>query len=1081
MSFQLNESIMRRLCGRFAYEDGEHLYKSGLVSVMRPDPGLRSYKAEVGGGDGGGRVSVQFPADGEIAADCSCPVFHPEDQYCMHIAAALHAIHALEQTEGLLAEEEAAFSDQDYTFLMDQVLELFDEGPQRMTATGSYYDNRTELTITFICSVIMTRDNRPVLGIELMAGIGKLYAVKEICDFLEQVDNRRAYRLSRSLVYDAEQHSFKPHDHKVIQLLTDIAYMQQQEKSLKGGRSSGRLLPVPSAMWSELVPLLTAASSVKLLQEGHLYEGDIITDGRLPLVFELDQSDRLEGGYRLQIRGLEGIVLLEAYGLVQAKGSLVRMPARRIKRLSELVQLLSVSASRQLHMTAGQAGAFLNKAVPGLAQIGEVQVAEAVASVLVQEPLQASLFLDRIKDRLLAGLEYRYGDIVFNPLDEPAGREGSAQERIFIREEDKEQRISALFEQSAWMRTEGGYVLAGEEEEYHFLSQILPDLEKQVKVYATSAVKARIFKDQVGPKVNISFDERTDWLEFKFDIDGIPEAEIRKIIRALQEKRRYYRLPDGALLPMDNEQFQEIIRLMNETGLHKLNWEGTTAKLPLTSGLQLDSYDRQSRGAVSLNRSLRLLLEHMRNPDHLNFPVPEGMEAVLRDYQRYGYQWLKTLAHYRFGGILADEMGLGKTVQSIAFLASVLQEIRSSGQPALIVCPASLIYNWHRELGRFAPAVKAVIVDGSKAERKTALRNLSSADVLITSYPLLRRDADVFAQILFHTLIVDEAQAFKNYTTQTAQAVKAVQARHRFALTGTPVENRLEELWSIYNVVFPGLLPARKAFMELTGEAVAKRIRPFLLRRLKSDVLQELPGKIESVQLSELLPEQKKLYAAYLAELRQETLKHLNAGGFQKQRIRILAGLTRLRQLCCHPALFVEGYSGKSAKFDQLLDMVREFRSAGRRVLVFSQFTEMLGLIAREFGQQGVPYFYLDGGTGARERVELCARFNSGEKDVFLLSLKAGGTGLNLTGADTIILYDLWWNPAVEQQAADRAHRIGQTRVVQVIRMIAEGTIEENMARLQQRKMNLVDEVLRPNESGASVLTEDDIRELLML
>ncbi|CAM4387185.1 DEAD/DEAH box helicase [Paenibacillus tarimensis] len=1076
MSFQLNESIMRRLCGRFAYEDGEYLYRASLVSVTRSEPGIRRYEAEVGGEDGGGRVELRLPEDGEITAVCSCPVFHPEDQYCKHIAAVLHAVYILEQSEGSTAEEEGALSQPDYTVLMNQVLELFDEGPQRMTATGSYYDNRTELAITFIISVFLSRDNRPMLGIGLMAGTDKLYTVKEVRKFLEQVDNRRAYRLSRSLVYDAELHSFMQEDHKVIQLLIDIAYMEQ-EKTVKAGRSSD-LLPIPAAMWSELAPLLTAAVSVKLLQGGLLYEQDIITDGKLPLVFELDRSDRLKDGYRLVIRGLESIVLLEAYGLVQAKGCLVRMPARRIKRLSELVQLLSVSASRQLHMTAGQAGVFISKAMPGLAQIGEVQVADTVAGVLVQEPLRASLYLDRIKDRLLAGLEYRYGDVIFNPLDESTG--SPAQERIFIREEEKERRISELLEQSAWMRTEGGYVLAGEEEEYHFLSQVLPELEKQVKVYATSAVKVRLFKGHVNPKVSISFDERTDWLEFKFDIDGIPEAEIRKIIRALQEKRRYYRLPDGALLPMENEQFQEILRLMNETGLHKVDWEGTSAKLPLTSGLHLDSYDR-SRGAVSLNRSLRLLLEHIRNPDHLNFPVPQEMEAVLRDYQHFGYQWLKTLAHYRFGGILADEMGLGKTVQSIAYLASVLQEIRSSGQPALIVCPASLMYNWHQELSRFAPAVRAVIVDGSKTQREAALRNTFSADVFITSYPLLRRDAAAFAQIPFHTLFLDEAQAFKNYTTQTAQAVKGVQARHRFALTGTPIENRLEELWSIYSIVFPGLFPARKAFIELSGESVAKRIRPFLLRRLKSDVLKELPGKIESVQLSELLPEQKKLYAAYLAELRQETLKHLSSGSFQKQRIRILAGLTRLRQLCCHPALFVEGYSGKSAKFEQLLDMVRELRSSGRRVLVFSQFTEMLGLIARELGQQGVPFFYLDGGTGARERVELCARFNNGEKDVFLLSLKAGGTGLNLTGADTIILYDLWWNPAVEQQAADRAHRIGQTRVVQVIRMISEGTIEENMVRLQQRKMNLVDEVIRPNEGAASMLTEDDIRELLML
>lgn len=281
--------------------------------------------------------------------------------------------------------------------------------------------------------------------------------------------------------------------------------------------------------------------------------------------------------------------------------------------------------------------------------------------------------------------------------------------------------------------------------------------------------------------------------------------------------------------------------------------------------------------------------------------------------------------------------------------------------------------------------------------------------------------------------------------------------------------------------MFPELFSGRKAFHDLTREQVAKRVRPFLLRRLKTEVLKELPEKIESLQASELLPEQKKLYVAYLAKLQQETLKHLNDDGFQKNRIKILAGLTRLRQLCCHPALFVEDYSGSSAKLEQLLEILEECRRAGRRTLVFSQFTEMLGLISKELGYQGVPFFYLDGKTPAAERVELCNRFNEGERDLFLISLKAGGTGLNLTGADTVILYDLWWNPAVEQQATDRAHRIGQKKVVQVIRLVTQGTVEDKMYELQQKKKNLIEEVVQPGQEALSALTEQEIREILMI
>jgi SNF2 family DNA or RNA helicase len=295
------------------------------------------------------------------------------------------------------------------------------------------------------------------------------------------------------------------------------------------------------------------------------------------------------------------------------------------------------------------------------------------------------------------------------------------------------------------------------------------------------------------------------------------------------------------------------------------------------------------------------------------------------------------------------------------------------------------------------------------------------------------------------------------------------------------VENRLEELWSIFDIVFPGLLPVRKAFAELTREQVAARIRPFLLRRMKTDVLKELPEKIETMQTSELFPEQKKLYAAYLAKLQQETLKHLDKDTAQQNRIRILAGLTRLRQLCCHPALFVQGYTGGSAKLTQLLEIVEECRSSGKRMLIFSQFTEMLGLIGRELHERGASFFYLDGHTPGEERVINSERFNAGERELFLVSLKAGGTGLNLTGADTVILYDLWWNPAVEQQAADRAHRMGQKQVVQVIRLVTQGTVEEKMHQLQERKRSLIDEVIQPGGKPLTALSLAELREVLQV
>ncbi|TVY08139.1 DEAD/DEAH box helicase [Paenibacillus cremeus] len=1110
MSFQLTERVIKLLCGPLAYTQGEAYYRENKVQISHVDPDETLYTATVQGSRLH-RVQVDIDSNGDVFPDCTCPAYQSSERNCKHIAAVLLAIHD-RLHDGDAPVRSYAGSSRDgfdtgtlvrryggasakalreaaQTELMDSVLELFDERPQRAIGTRTLIDSRTPLEVEFTCKPMSYGYRRLMFAIELKVGPKRLYIVQKIRAFLEQLDRGEAFVFSKHFTYDPKLHRFRPEQEAILKQLIQVYANEKLYREAASGYSSAassgggeRLLLLPPAAWDVLLPLLAAAPSVRFEQDSVTYEGLRVSDEPLPLQFEFDEA--ASDSCRLEVQGLEQLTVMEPYGMVIAEGKLVRLPPAECKRLAELKLTLEEYGQRHLRISAEHVEPFMEKVIPGLMKLGNVRIAQAVSERIVHTPLQAKLYLDRVRDRLLAGLEFHYGDIVIQPLDTASRKRSEG--RILMRDGEQEQRILELMEQAGFAQTEGGYFTEDEEAEYTFLYHIVPQLEKLVSVYATSAVKIRLFTEHAPVKVNVDVDERTDWLEFKFDMTGIPEADIRQLLKSLEEKRRYYRLPNGALLPLESKEFQELVRFMNEVGIRQADLKGSQLRLPAVRGLHLMDAEQELRQGhtVKLGKSLRQLLDNMRNPDNLDFPVPNPLASVLRDYQKLGYQWLKTLAHYRFGGILADDMGLGKTLQSIAFLVSVLPEIRESQQPALIVSPASLVYNWRNELAKFAPDVRAVIADGSREERSGKLKALNEAqppDVIITSYPLLRRDIDLYVESTFHTLILDEAQVFKNYTTQTAQAVKELQARYRFALTGTPVENALEELWSIFDAVFPELFSGRKAFQELSREAVAKRARPFLLRRVKSDVLKELPEKIETLQAAELLPEQKKLYVAYLAQLRQETLKHLNEEGLQKHRIKILAGLTRLRQLCCHPALFVEGYRGGSAKFEQLMDIVEECRSAGKRMLVFSQFTEMLGLIGRELGLRGVPHFYLDGQTPAAERVELCSRFNAGERDLFLISLKAGGTGLNLTGADTVLLYDLWWNPAVEQQAADRAHRIGQKNVVQVIRLVAQGTVEEKMFALQQRKKNLIEEVIQPGHEALSSLTEQDIRELLMI
>ncbi|GGD88018.1 helicase SNF [Paenibacillus nasutitermitis] len=962
------------------------------------------------------------------------------------------------------------------------MLGLFGDRPVRPTGTRPLFDTRTVLQVTFIFKPYAYGYGKHMPGIEIRTGTKRLYIVQHIRGFLECIDRRETYVFSGNFTYDPLVHCFQPADDAVLQQLIGLLHQEQLYRESSDAYSSptrpaggDRMLLIPPSSWEPLHPLLEAAPAVQVEQEGFSVSGISLSDDKLPLVFQFDEAGT--AGYQLKVDGLDPLIVMEAYGIVLLEGRLLKLPAEQCKRLSELKRMLDAKGTTQMQILPQQMEPFMEKVIPGLIKLGTVHISQAVSERMVHSPLKARLYLDRVKHRLLAGLEFQYGDIVMNALETAGQQRGEG--RILMRDGEREGQILELMEQSSFVPTEAGYFMEDEEGEYEFLYHIVPQLEKLLQIYATTAVKTRLHQG-TPPRIKVELEERTDWLAFTFEMDGIAEAEIRSLVKALEEKSRYYRLPGGALMPLETAEFEEIRRFINETGLIKQDLTGYTFRVPVVHGLYMMDPDAAGQ-AVKLGRSFRRLLENMRNPDHLDFPVPERLEPVLRDYQKYGFQWMKTLAYYHFGGILADDMGLGKTLQSIAFLVSVLPEIRSGKQPAIIVCPSSLVYNWQNELKKFAPEIRSIIADGPQAGRFAALKKASRTDVLITSYPLLRRDIEVYAAQSFHTLILDEAQTFKNHFTQTAQAVKGLAAQYRFALTGTPIENHLEELWSIFDVVFPGLFKGLRTFQDLSRDTVAKRVRPFLLRRLKSDVLKELPEKIESVQASKLLPEQKKLYAAYLAQLQEETLKHLNDDSFQKHRIKILAGLTRLRQLCCHPALFVEDYKGSSAKFEQLLDIIEECRSSGKRMLVFSQFTKMLELIGRELGYQGVPFFYLDGQTPSSERVDLCSRFNEGERDLFLISLKAGGTGLNLTGADTVILYDLWWNPAVEQQAADRAHRIGQKKVVQVIRLVAQGTVEDKMFELQQKKKNLIDEVIQPGQEALSTLTEQDVRDLLMM
>ncbi|HQY62218.1 MAG TPA: SNF2-related protein [Polyangiaceae bacterium] len=582
-----------------------------------------------------------------------------------------------------------------------------------------------------------------------------------------------------------------------------------------------------------------------------------------------------------------------------------------------------------------------------------------------------------------------------------------------------------------------------------------------------------------------------DWLSLRlsFEAGGVAVTQ-EELGRCLAEGRRYVRLADGSFARLDAEKVRAVLLRQAEilaTG------GGQGGKLPLSqAGRIQELLDQVGRAQVA--DSAKTLFGKLRDIEEIKgAKKPRNLKAQLRPYQEAGFQWLSFLHEIGSGGVLADDMGLGKTVQTIALLLAVKsadEKTEGKGKfKALIVAPTSVVTNWMRELDKFAPSLKHVVWHGG--DRRERAEELDDAEVVITSYALLRRDEELLSKLTLRYAILDEAQNIKNPLSATARAATRLRADRRLALSGTPIENRLSEIWSIFDFVSPGLLGPLDKFEERYSRPIdagdqkaATRLRatihPFILRRTKGEVAKDLPEKIETDQVCELTGEQGSLYSAVLKEVRAQVMGEVERQGVAKSQIQILAGLTRLRQAACDPRLLGlprEFTNDDSGKLQALRDLVQTSVAGGHRVLVFSQFVSMLTLIRRTLEEDGVGYAYLDGSTKDRQACVESFQRDDGPP-VFLISLKAGGSGLNLTAADTVIHFDPWWNPAVEDQATDRAHRIGQTRVVTMYRLIAKGTIEEKILELGGKKRELVGAVLSEDAGGTKRLTKGDLEDL---
>lgn len=676
-----------------------------------------------------------------------------------------------------------------------------------------------------------------------------------------------------------------------------------------------------------------------------------------------------------------------------------------------------------------------------------------------------------------------YGDFSFHPMED------EKVPRTVCRDVPGEFRVSQLITRYFKFREDGAKHLIirdDEEEIYRLLTEGIPQFMEMGEVFLSDPF--RQMEVLPSPKIALSVNMSDGYVWLDLDSEEMSGAELNRILSEYSGKKKFVRLKNGQFMTLDDGGLLTVADLVQRFSVSKNEIQEKKIKLPGYRALYLDSLLKENTG-ISTYRShfFKALVRDMKSVEDSDFDVPDTLKKVLRLYQKRGFYWMKTLDHYGFGGILADDMGLGKTIQVLSLLLDEKQ--RGQTLPSLIVCPASLIYNWESEIRQFAPQLKTAALSGTAKEREEMLADWKEYDVLVTSYDLLKRDVMLYEPLEFRFQIIDEAQYIKNAATQSARVVKSIKAVRRFALTGTPIENRLAELWSIFDFLMPGFLfgyqkfkkeyeiPIMKGEETGAGRHLQMIIGPFVLRRLKKDVLKELPEKMETVVYSKLEGEQRKVYSAYASKLRQ-SLEGSGEKEYATGKIQILSELTRLRQLCCDPRLCLDRYGGESAKLSTCLQLVQSAIEGGHKILLFSQFTTMLDLIGKALEKEGIQYYSLTGSDSKETRQLRVSEFQTNEIPIFLISLKAGGTGLNLTAADVVIHYDPWWNVAAQNQATDRTHRIGQQKQVTVFKLIAKDTIEENIMKLQQLKENLANQIIT---EGALSLGNLDKNELLKL
>lgn len=947
--------------------------------------------------------------------------------------------------------------------------------------------------------------------LEARIGREKRYIVKNLLEFAQAVHSGKRVEYGKGMAFEHVPSAFAPESRPFLDLLLEEAdaYIRHYEE-MRG--HAGLPLPVMRAL------TLGSAARDRLFD---LLEGKEVQTEDEKGAERVCRVERKDPRFPVEVeaRG-DGIAVTVPSALTSFRGEqrLYVADGLHLFGCSELYtetmgvfleqmeqggrECRSRKEKRELLVGSRDIPLFYARVLEGMEALGILQSPEIDWEKYRPEALKARFEFDSDSpDELRLRPTLSYGDFTFSPLaDEHVPRE-------ICRDVPAEFYISRLITRyfSYWEDESGELVIRGDEEAlYQVLSEGMPQFQEVGEVWLSESV--RHLRVLPPPEVSMGVSLGGGWLDLKIETAGIDPAELLQVLSEYRQKKKYYRMKNGEFLQLSGGGLQALDSLTADRGLTKSEFQAGEAKIPAYRAFYLDSLSGDGRMKLfQRDEAYGMMVRDLKTAQSVSYAVPAVLEKTLREYQKIGYTWMRTLARYHFGGILADDMGLGKTLQVIALLTAFYQEKteqkaagnEGSGSelplPSLIVCPASLVYNWGQEFARFSPGIRVLLIAGTAKERQEQLEEQmrmeasEGAQVIITSYDLLKRDRAAYLGRTFEYEIIDEAQVIKNAKTQGAKAVKEISANARFALTGTPVENRLSELWSIFDFLMPGFLYSYRKFRERYELPIVKNqdpealtalrrmTGPFVLRRLKKDVLRELPTKEERIVYSAASGRQQKLYTASALKLKEA----LAGGAWSGNgKLEVLSQLMRLRQICCDPALCFEDYTGESAKLETCVSLIASASAAGHKILLFSQFASMLERIRERLLQEGISSHLLVGATPKEERSRMVQAFASDEVPVFLISLKAGGTGLNLTAADIVIHYDPWWNVAAQNQATDRAYRIGQEKPVTVYKLILKDTIEENLLKLQNAKLALAAQVVSEGMVSLGDLSQNELMEL---